>query len=321
MAMILFAIFAPWLFATHSGSIAFNSDTGAIGDTFGIMNPFVAIAAAAITFAAFWTQYQANQEMQKNSNKMQFERQFYEMLKIHCDKVEKLHVESLYTDPSTGKQSQKTANGQDFFRCLLEEFDLIYFKIYESEKTGDIFNKAYRTFFFGIDSTAKELKKETVEAIRNFVSQNSNTLVWQNHPKLIPVKDSLFIGRMDQLVSYYRHLFLMVKTVAQFNDELFPYEDKRQFLRILRAQLSSAEQVLLYYNWKSGCGEKWEEDSSKPNGNHFFTDFRMIHNIIPKDCCWFGSDEILQSLLEKNPDYRKLNDEDSLFELIDEKSV
>ena len=47
----------------------------------------------------------------------------------------------------------------------------------------------------------------------------------------------------------------------------------------------------------------------------------MIHNIIPKDCCWFSSDEILQSLLEKNPDYRKLNDEDSLFELIDEKSV
>lgn len=113
----------------------------------------------------------------------------------------------------------------------------------------------------------------------------------------------------------------MVKTVVQFDDELFPYEDKRQFLRILRAQLSSAEQVLLYYNWKSGCGEKWEEDSSKPNSNHFFTDYRMIHNIIPKDCWVFSSDEILQSLLEKNPDYQRLNDEDSLFELIDEKSV
>ena len=252
-------------------------------------------------------------DQQKKAN---LENQFYEMLKIHCDNVKNLHAESLCTDLITGNQSQKTVNAQDFCRCLLEEFDLIYSKIYESEKTGDIFNKAYHTFFFGIDSTAKELKKETAEAIRNFVSQNSNTLVWQNHPKLIPVKDSLFMGRMDQLVSYYRHLFLMVKTVAQFNDELFPYKDKRQFLRILRAQLSSAEQILLYYNWKSGCGEKWEEDSSITNGNHFFTDYRMIHNIIPKDCWVFSSDEILQSLLEKNPNYMKINDNETLFELI-----
>lgn len=109
-----------------------------------------------------------------------------------------------------------------------------------------------------------------------------------------------------------------MKTVAQFNDELFPYEDKRQFLRILRAQLSSAEQVLLYYNWKSGRGEQWEEDSSKPDGNHFFTDYRMIHNIIPKDCRAFNSDEILKSLLDKNPNYKKIDDDekDTLFELI-----
>lgn len=90
--------------------------------------------------------------------KQQLERQFYEMLKIHCDNVKNLHAESLYTDPTTGNHSQKTATGHDFFKCLLEEFDLIYAKIYESEKKEDIFNKAYHTFFFGIDSTAKELK-------------------------------------------------------------------------------------------------------------------------------------------------------------------
>lgn len=309
----------PYLILLAAGFIIFSFFAPAIfGNSNGIehMIPFIAIAAAILTFLAFLIQHQANVQLSNDNKKQQLERQFYEMLKIHCDNVKNLHAESLYTDPTTRNQSQKTVNGQDFFRCLLEEFDLIYSKIYESEKTGDIFNKAYRTFFFGIDSAARELKKETVEAIRSFVFQNSNTLVWLNHPKLIPVKDSLFTGRMDQLVPYYRHLFLMVKTVVQFKDDLFSYEDKRQFLRILRAQLSSAEQVLLYYNWKSGCGEKWEEDSSKPGGNHFFTDYRIIHNIIPKDCWVFSSDEILQSLLEKNPDYQRLNDEDTLFELI-----
>lgn len=299
---ILFSFFAPAVFDEHSGIEH--------------MLPFVAIAAAILTFLAFLIQHQANVQLSNDNKKQQLERQFYEMLKIHCDNVKNLHAESLYTNPTTGNHSQKTATGHDFFKCLLEEFDLIYAKIYESEKKEDIFYKAYRTFFFGIDSAARELKKETVETFRSFVFQNTNTLFWQNHPKLIPIRDSLFTGRMDQLVPYYRHLFLMVKTVAQFNDELFSYADKRQFLRILRAQLSSAEQTLLYYNWKSGCGKKWEEDSSITNGNHFFTDYRMIHNIIPKDCWVFSSDEILQSLLEKNPNYMKINDNDTLFELI-----
>ena len=302
---ILFSFFAPAVFDEHSGIEH--------------MLPFVAIAAAILTFLAFLIQHQANVQLSNDNKKQQLERQFYEMLKIHCDNVKNLHAESLYTDPTTGNHSQKTATGHDFFRCLLEEFDLIYAKIYESEKNEDIFNKAYRTFFFGIDSAARELKKETAETFRSIVFQNTNTLFWQNYPKLIPTRDSLFTGRMDQLVPYYRHLFLMVKTVVQFDDKLFPYEDKRQFLRILRAQLSSAEQVLLYYNWKSGCGEKWEEDSSKPNSNHFFTDYRMIHNIIPKDCRAFRSNEILKSLLDKNPKYKKIDDDekDTLFELIE----
>jgi len=320
-AITLFALIAPWLFATHSSSIAFNGKTGAIGDTFGIMNPFVAIAAALITFAAFWTQYQANQEMQKNSDKMQFERQFYEMLKIHCDNVKSLHEESLYKPLGADNHFQKKVYGHEYFSCLLEEFNMIYDRIKELEGTENIFDKTYHTFFLGIDSSANKLKKETIELLRNFVFQNSNTLVWQKHPKLIPIADSLCNGRIDQLVPYYRHLFLLVKTVVQADEDLVPYADKRQFLRILRAQLSSAEQTLLYYNWKSKRGKQWEEDLSKPGGNHFFTDYRMVHNIIPKDCWAFSSDEILQSLLEKNPDYRKLNDEDVLFELIDEKGT
>lgn len=318
-AITLFALLAPWLFATHSSSVAFNSETGVIGDTFGIMNPFVAIAAAIITFAAFWTQYQANQEMQKNSYRMQFERQFYEMLKIHCDNVKNLHAESQHKSLDADNHSQKNVNGHEYFCCLLEEFNLIYDSIKKFEGIEDIFNKTYQTFFFGINSTNIQLKQETADSLNNYVFQNSSSLVWEKHPKLIPLKDTLCKGRMDLLVPYYRHLFLMVKTVVQFKDDLFSYEDKRQFLRILRAQLSSAEQVLLYYNWKSGCGEKWEEDSSKPDGNHFFTDYRIIHNIIPKDCRAFNSDEILKSLLDKNPNYKKIDDDekDTLFELIE----
>jgi hypothetical protein len=105
---------------------------------------------------------------------------------------------------------------------------------------------------------------------------------------------------------------------VQADSKLFTYADKRQLLRILRAQLSSAEQTLLFFNWLSGHGKEWEEDASKSNGIHFFTDYRMIHNIIPEQQP-FTKESILQSILSRNPHYRKLSDEETLFELIDEK--
>ena len=49
----------PWVL-TREWFLDF-SDTGEIGDTIGgIMGPFIAIAAAGLTFIAFWVQYKAN---------------------------------------------------------------------------------------------------------------------------------------------------------------------------------------------------------------------------------------------------------------------
>ena len=57
-------------------------------------------------------------------------------------------------------------------------------------------------------------------------------------------------------------------------DNLIDYSDKRNYLRILRSQLSNQEQAMLFYNWKSKFGKNWENKENK-----FFTDYRMIHNI------------------------------------------
>ena len=92
----MFSFFAPAIFTRNIpllsyipwvNEVCFNEKTGVIGDTFGIMNPFIAIAAAVITGLAFWEQYKANQQLKDDNAKQQVERQFYEMLKIHRDNV------------------------------------------------------------------------------------------------------------------------------------------------------------------------------------------------------------------------------------------
>jgi hypothetical protein len=96
-----------------------------------------------------------------------------------------------------------------------------------------------------------------------------------------------FSGHQSILAHYYRHLFQTVKFITKQNESLISYESKRDYLRILRSMLSNHEQILLYYNWLSGFGAKWEKkretyhlDKSYNNSdNRFFTDYRMIHNI------------------------------------------
>lgn len=96
-----------------------------------------------------------------------------------------------------------------------------------------------------------------------------------------------FSGHQSLLAHYYRHLIQTVKFVVKQDSEQISYEEKRDYLRILRATLSNHEQILLYYNWLSGFGTSWEKklESEHLNkdynlgNNKFFTDYRMIHNI------------------------------------------
>lgn len=71
----------PWLLAKHSW-IDF-SFTGEIGDTIGgIMGPFIAIAAAGLTFIAFWVQYKANIQQRHDIAIERFESNLFEMIHI-----------------------------------------------------------------------------------------------------------------------------------------------------------------------------------------------------------------------------------------------
>src|SRR5690606_19834133 len=66
---------------------------GSLGDTFGgFMNPIVAIVAALLTFLAFYVQYLANLEIQKQFKFQKTAEHFYKMLDIHISNVTGLEM-------------------------------------------------------------------------------------------------------------------------------------------------------------------------------------------------------------------------------------
>jgi hypothetical protein len=113
----------------------------------------------------------------------------------------------------------------------------------------------------------------------------------------LPQSYTPFAGHMSRLGHYYRHLFQTVKFVTNQKEEFIDKEDKLEYLRTLRAQLSDHEQVMLYYNAMVGFGEAWLT-------NKYFTDYKMIHNI-PIPLADFGITPIVKFAEELKTD-RKL---------------
>ncbi|MGH1386700.1 putative phage abortive infection protein [Kordia sp.] len=109
--ILLLPIFSSW----------YNYSTlGSIGDTVGgLLNPIVGIAAALLTFMAFYVQYLANQKVQRQLRMQQFESQFYEKVRLHKENVNEisLHGYELMRE-NTKTFADEAAKKEDMFRQI-----------------------------------------------------------------------------------------------------------------------------------------------------------------------------------------------------------
>lgn len=246
------------------------------------------------------------------------------------------------------KFGYRTLQGRNVFRCYLAEFDFIFNLLYagyggykkyceenklvckelDEDKTVKL---AYDIFFWGKDVLSEEKKKNNPSSHEYVIlekQQECIDAVFKLVPKHGVLQDNTTLkdydllyganimkGHFDELNHYYRHLYQMVKYVASFDERIVSYKEKRKYLRMLRAQLTNNEQLMLFYNWKSDYGKDWET----LNGNHFFTDYRMIHNIDVRESCYFlyskkgGAAKLLVDMMEKlNTSIRSEVDENGI---------
>jgi len=332
--IVVISFLTPIIFTRETFTHIDFSETGPIGDTIGgIMNPFIAIAGILLTFLAFYIQFKANKAQFQlfrfelnnqniHNEKQEIENRFYEMLRLHKENVNETSI--LCLRRTTGSQGvgfiDYNVSGRPAFELMRKEFELLYFLTKESfakeSEFEHIFNEAYGNFFHGFksDNIGKHSFFSVLSNIielhngRNYMGLQSTIedcsyIVWKED-----LNFELFKGRASILAHYFRHLFQTVKYIAHQDEKLMTYEEKRKYIRLLRAQLSDSEQALLFYNWKSKFGSTWENDK-----NHFFTDYRMIHNLydyilIP--------DIKLELIQEFQRDYKKEEnrEKDPLFE-------
>lgn len=312
------------------------TNTGQIGDTIGgTMSPFVAIAAALLTFIAFWVQYKANQAQtrqflrQDTDTKIdRFENKFYELLRLHKENVDEVSIDGY----------ERQIDNRKAFVFMYREFRYTFFvakeqyNILRSSKElkteyndQQILRLAYIFFYAGVGINSDKLTKamggdsfDTIfynkvrgrlDDLQTELSKSESKKEYTSNKSLIEIKlEGLgtahfpriyrpFKGHLTRLGHYYRHLFQTIKFVVKHEkDGLISKTEALEYLRTLRAQLSDHEQVMLYYNAVAGFGKAWID-------RNYFTEYKMIHNL-PLPLADFGvtPEEKFKNEIAKNRD-------------------
>lgn len=302
---ITFIFCLPSFLITDSLFIKY-SDTGEIGDSIGgITGPIVGLIAAILTFWAFWVQYRANQQQRHDLAIERFENKYYEMIRLHKENVNEMKITG-YTSlksinynstkeklGTTISQIERIVDGRKVFVSMVKELLTCYSYCLHKNELKDIdktekLKFAYKIFFFGSFSSltgeihSKAVTKSIKNELKNFRRKHKETLGKKKTISLdngkkstLHIKYAPFTGHESRLGHYYRHLFSTVKYVVSKHQEgLFGYTQARDYLKILRAQMSNDEHLLLYYNYITGFGSRWENSQ-----NEFFSTYRMLHNL------------------------------------------
>lgn len=231
-----------------------------------------------------------------------FENQYYKMIDLHKDNVNEIIIPFFdLLDGSISNRDNKrieTNSSNSIIREVVgkkgfvDMFKELEFCLKETTntlerfgyKTNDLHHFSYAIFFWGVYSefsTSKKIKLEHQTVIKNRIKLKQKQYkknLTEGRRQEINTRYVPFQGHESRLAHYYRHLFQTVKYVVnQEEKKLIPYDETRQYLRVLRAQLSNAEQLMLYYNYICGFGQNWDRLGEK--GYSFLTKYRMIHNI------------------------------------------
>lgn len=226
VVIIGFSFFAPKLFIRSWPSIppfswfdpiVFSPHTGVIGDTFGIMNPIIAIAAAIITFAAFYMQWLANEKVNTQEN----HRQINELTTYHLTLIESIKLyesNSEYTIVYKGEEpTEKHKHAGSVLRTGSESLYALYSKMYFYWVMQDILRKIKgEKDFFRIKLLGKDeliLGDEINSVINKWAEEHRSAIGLEKDVSVyISKEDKAAFSKasLKKLIDYYGYLFMHV---------------------------------------------------------------------------------------------------------------
>jgi len=201
----------------------------------------------------------------------QLETKYFELIKIHRDNVNNWKK---LTSTGTWTGSQVVMEVYNELGVILSILDYLcethQIKLDENDKGG----MAYTILYFGIGEKSSPILKNYFE--RNYKVISASDVNWIiNELQRLKISTSensyRFDGHQIRLGHYYRHLYQTVKYVD--SQEYLKHSEKYTYIKTLRAQLTTFEQSLLFFNSLSILGKNWK---------NFMEVYQLIKNLPPE---------------------------------------
>lgn len=180
-----------------------------------------------------------------------FETKYFELIKIHRENVNEMGLRGHL--------------GKKIFVILVREFrEILSITIRTAEDCNqkleqrDLFIISYHALFFGVGPNSSRILKSSLPKYdTSFINKLESALNNKETKKEVKERRKLdytpFEGHQSRLGHYYRHLY---QTVCYVDNQTVGI-NKYEYVKTLRAQLTTHEQVLLFINCLTAIGQVW----------------------------------------------------------------
>ena len=265
LMIILFALIKPFNGWGEVNSELFGRYGDFIGGTVGSIFSLAAFYLVYVTFKSQNKQYRVDS----------IEKKLYTLIELHKQNVNEINV----ANKVMGRKAFVSFfyEYQFCFRIVEDAYKQIQPNYPRTNLTAKDFNIiAYYVFYLGIGAhsdklvgwaTLKHYDNKMISsllakchiAVKNWWPKNKNsTLLCTDYENTIEDYIPLYKpanGHMSVLGHYYRHMFLILKTIS--DADYLSKEQKYEYSKVLRTQLSDFELLMLYFNILTPLGEAW----------------------------------------------------------------
>lgn len=213
--------------------------------------------------------YSTLKNQRHSSSIEKFENKYFELLRLHRDNVNEIGIGKDFGRKIFVTLIRELRAIQTITKDLSENLGLHYSK-------ADVFRISYITLFFGVGPNSSRLLKSALQKFdKKLVEQLEKTLNTKGYKNKVKsqrgFKFTPFEGHQSRLGHYYRHLYQSVTFVDNQEIDI----DKYEYIKTIRAQLSTHEQGLLLINCLTSMGQNWQT-------KNLLLKYRFVKNI-PKD--------------------------------------
>lgn len=195
-----------------------------------------------------------------------FENKYFELIRMHRENASEFKLGF-----STGKK---------IFVLMIRELRLIYKRVTSVSKqhqlefsNKDLLIISYRCLFYGVGPNSSRMLKKNLQEYKDEFVEDLIKLLSSKKERKKAIKErklkfNPFGGHQSRLGHYYRHLYQTVKYVDNQSIDINKYE----YVKTIRAQLTTHEQALLLINSLTLTGQNWWK-------HNLIKKYRFVQNI------------------------------------------